>query len=68
MVGLSHWHAQSARLFAGSTRLLDRSDTERSAPDLGTLAGYVPGFTFSPFSQDQNILSIRGDRYPDDAG
>jgi iron complex outermembrane receptor protein len=40
--------------------LSGQSMAEGGVHDLGTLASYVPGLTFSPFSQDQNILSIRG--------
>ena len=42
------------------TALSGQAMAEGGVHDLGTLASYVPGLTFSPFSQDQNILSIRG--------
>ena len=34
--------------------------------DLGTLAGQVPGLTFSPFAPGQNIVSLRGVSSNDD--
>src|SRR5579862_7224319 len=37
------------------TALSGQAMAEAGVHDLGTLAAYVPGLTFSPFSQDQNI-------------
>src|ERR1700685_2830870 len=42
------------------TAVSGQAMAEGGVHDLGTLAANVPGLTFSPFSQDQNILSIRG--------
>jgi iron complex outermembrane receptor protein len=43
------------------------ADIQRSGiHELGTLAGQVPGLTFSPFSPGQNIVSLRGVSSNDD--
>ena len=46
---------------------LTPTDIERKAVhDLGSLAGSVPGLTFSPFAPGQNIVSLRGVSSNDD--
>jgi iron complex outermembrane receptor protein len=43
------------------------ADMERNGiHELGTLAGQVPGLTFSPFAAGQNIVSLRGVSSNDD--
>ena len=43
------------------------ADMERNGVhELGTLAGQVPGLTFSPYAAGQNIVSLRGVSSNDD--
>lgn len=50
-----------------SITAVNSAEMERNGiHDLGTLAGQVPGLTFSPFAPGQNIVSLRGVSSNDD--